>query len=323
MNQPLPTPAETSDGPLESACFTGLAPGRKLLVIGAVHGNETCGPQAIARAIADCRAGRIHIARGAVTFLPIANRRAYRQDTREGERNLNRDLHDKPVPLNYEDRVGNRLCAMLRAHDVLLDIHSFRGQGKPFVFFGPENNDGPLEPFRFAAEEGAFAACLGTRMVMYGWLDVYQRLIDARVRLGLPALSPTEGHGTTEYIRFSGGYGVTLECGAHKDKASVEVGYTAIINALAELELTDAPRAVSQVEDIIHVNDILICEADGDRLEGHWKTGDKVAAGTIIARRANGSPLTAPTPGFIVFPNMTAKPGEGMCYFGVVGTRQL
>jgi len=323
MTEPHAAPTETSDGPLESVRFTGLEPGRKLMVLGAVHGNETCGPNAINRAIADCRAGRIQIMRGEVTFLPIANRRAYRQDTREGERNLNRDLHDKPVPLDYEDRVGNRLCAMLREHDVLLDIHSFRGEGRPFVFFGPDDNQGTLEPFRFAAEEGAFAACLGTGMVMYGWLDVYRKLIEARARLSLPPLKPTEGHGTTEYIRFAGGYGVTLECGAHKDPASIEVGYTAIVNALAELELTDTPKAARRVSDVIHVNDIIICEAEGDRLEGDWKTGDAVKAGAIIARRADGTPVTAPSPGYTVFPNKTARPGEGICYFGVAGTRRL
>ena len=318
-----PLPADTRDGPLEILSFAALAPGPRLLVLGAVHGNETCGPQAIARVVEDIRAGRLALARGEVTFVPIANRKAYRQQTRMGDRNLNRDLRDKPVPLDYEDRVGNRLCALLRAHDGLLDIHSFRGEGEPFVFFGPDDNDGALEPFRHAAEESAFAAALGVEVLMHGWLDAYGKLIAARGRLGLPPLAPTEGHGTTEYMRFCGGWGVTLECGRHDDPASVGVGYEAILRALAQLRLIDAPPPVSRVKKVIRVADIIVCEAEGDRLEGRWKTGDAVAAGQTFARRADGRPVTAPTPGYLVFPDANAKPGEGLCYFGVDSERRL
>src|SRR6201995_1390653 len=61
-----PPQAVAADGasPIESVSFAGLQPGPRLIVTGAVHGNEICGPQAIGRAIADCRAGKIAIRRG-------------------------------------------------------------------------------------------------------------------------------------------------------------------------------------------------------------------------------------------------------------------
>lgn len=313
--------ATPGDAPLESTTFAGLQPGPRFLILGAVHGNETCGPNAIRRAIEDCRAGKLAIRRGSVTFVPVANPKAYRQHTREGDRNLNRDLHDKPVPRDHEDRVGNRLCALLRAHDVLLDIHSFSGEGEPFVFFGPEDNSGPLEPFRSAAAEADFAARLGVSTIIYGWLEDYAQLIAARDRLGLPPLSAMEGYGTTEYMRFSGGYGATIECGSHDDPQSAEVAYRAIANALATLSLIDAERSASPVKSVIHMNEVIICEAEGDKLEGDWKTGDAVAAGSAIARRANGEIVTAPTSGFIIFPSRKAKVGEGICHFGVASDR--
>lgn len=309
------------DAPLETIRFTGLHPGPRLLVLGAVHGNEVCGPKAITRVVEECRSGKLRILRGEVTFLPVTNRKAYRQKTREGDRNLNRDLHDKPVPLDYEDLVGNVLCRLLRAHDVLLDVHSFRSKGAPFVFFGPEDNTGPLEPFRHAAAEAAFAACLGTEIAIHGWLDNYAKLIAARQRLGLPPLSITEGHGTTEYMRFCGGYGATLECGQHDDPESVEIGYTAIHRALAHLGLIDAPPPASCLRTVIRMTDIIICEKDGDRLEGEWNTGDRVAAGQAFARRADGGAVTAPGDGYLIFPNANAKPGEGICYFGIRSER--
>jgi len=311
------------DTPLETVRFTGLGPGPKLIVVGAVHGNETCGPQAILRAIEDCRMGRLAIRRGEVTFLPVANMKAYRQGTREGDRNLNRDLREKTVPEDYEDRIGNNLCRLLREHDALLDIHSFRGEGEPFVFAGPLNNTGLVEPFRYSRGEGEFAARLGTSVVIHGWLDVYERFLRERERLGHSNMAISEGVGTTEYMRFSGGYGGTLECGSHDDPHSVEIGYSAIVRALAQLGLIDAPRPNVTAETIIRVADVLVCEAEGDRLEQTWKTGDRVSAGQVIARRVNGKIWEAPTDGFIIFPNYAAKAGDGLCYFGVASQRVL
>lgn len=318
-----PAPADTRDGPLEMISFVGLEPGPRLIVTGAVHGNETCGPNAIARIIEDIRGGGLVVARGEVTFVPICNRRAYRQRTREGERNLNRDLRDKPVPQDYEDRVGNILCRALRAHDALLDVHSFRGEGPPFVFFGPQDNHGPLEAFRHATQEAALAGSLGVDVAMYGWLDVYERLHVARARLGLPALAPTEGFGTTEYMRFAGGYGVTLECGRHADPASVDVGERAIRGALAQVGLTDDPKPTPRIKTLIRLDDVIMREHAGDRLEGAWKTGDAIAAGQPLARRADGTILAAPRDGFIVFPDPKAEIGRGLCFFGVAAARAI
>ncbi|MCB8820542.1 L,D-transpeptidase family protein [Microvirga rosea] len=311
----------TPDDPLEAIRFVGLQPGPKLIIMGAVHGNEPCGPQAIMRAISDCRSGRLKIRRGEVTFVPIANLKAYRQRTREGDRNLNRDLRDKPVPENYEDRVGNRICAFLRQHDVLLDIHSFRGEGESFVFAGPLDNSGAIEPFRYAKPEGEFAVRLGTQTVIHGWLGVYDQFLKKRANLGLTNPSSAEGVGSTEYMRFAGGYGVTLECGSHDDPASVEVGYSAILNALSHLQIIDAPPPQVSAQNAIQIIDVLLCEAEGDCLAGQWKTGDAVHAGEALVSRANGDTVVAPGPGFIIFPNENPKLGDGLCYFGVASER--
>jgi N-alpha-acetyl-L-2,4-diaminobutyrate deacetylase len=313
---------DDDEAPLESLRFHGLQAGPKLLVLGAVHGNETCGPDAIARIVDDCRTGRLLIRRGEVTFVPVTNAKAYRQKTREGDRNLNRDMYERPQPVDNEDRIGRRLCALLREHEVLLDVHSFRGEGEPFVFFGPENNTGSLEPFRHDAAELALAACLGVPVAIHGWLDNYVKLIAARERLDLPRLAVTEGYGTTEFMRFAGGYGVTLECGRHDDPASVEIGYAAIRNTLAHLGLIDAPQPPSALDTIIQMTDVVICEAEGDVVEGGWKTGDQVPTGAVMARRAEGNVITASCDGFIIFPSTTAKPGEPICHFGVKSARQ-
>lgn len=316
------TTTDLDDGPLETVRFIGLKPGPKLIVTGAVHGNEPCGPTAIRRAIEECRAGRIKILRGEVTFLPVTNPKAFRQKTREGDRNFNRDLRERPLAGDYEDRIGNPICALLRQHDALLDIHSFRQEGEPFVFFGPADNRGELEPFARAEEEMALASCLGVSTAIHGWLDNYARLLDIRARLPVPRLNVTEGYGTTEFMRFCGGYAVTLECGTHDDPKAADIGYAAIRNTLAQLQLVDATLPPAALSDVIEMVEVLLCEAEGDRAETGWRTGDAVKAGATLAHRADGSKVTAPRDGYIIFPNTAPKLGEAICHFGVASSRR-
>ncbi len=306
---------------LETIRFATGRPGPRLLVVGAVHGNETCGPQAIGRALAEIRSAGIALKRGEVTFLPVANPQAFRQNTREGERNLNRDLRERPIPSDNEDRLGNLLCPILRAHDVLLDLHSFTGPGRPFVFAGPLDNEGPMEPFAHAEAEWAVAIRLGAELAIHGWLDGYDRYLAERARLGFPPLSPMEGIGTTEYMRFCGGYGVTLECGTHGDPFGADVGFAGILATLAHLRITDAPAPPVTVAQAIRITDALVCEHDGDRIEGDWLTGDAVPAGAAIARRADGTLVTMPEDGCLVFPNRNPRPGQPLCYLAVPSER--
>ncbi len=322
--------AERRMEPLESVTFTGLAPGPRLIVTGAVHGNEVAGAIAIRQAIDDIRAGRLLIRRGTVTFVPIVNALAHRRNSRAGDRNLNRDLREATVPTSYEDRVANVLCPLLRGHDVLLDLHSFRVGSRPFVFVGPADNDGPVEPFAQASAEGDFASRLGPELVMHGWLQAYvaaaeekRRLIAAGVGAGgpLPEVAPSLGVGTTEYMRFAGGYAVTVECGQHDDPAAPGVARAAIRAALAHLRLIEAPPPPRSVRRGIEFREIVVAHSADDRLARDWRTGDPVAAGTVIARRADGTELTAPADGFIVFPNASPQPLDDLYSFGVPSER--
>src|SRR5207245_6134792 len=90
---------------LKLVSYQGSATGPKLIVLGAVHGNETCGTKAIQRVIGEIDSGKLEIAAGQVTFVPIANPLAYRRGERAGERNLNRNLGPKDKPADFEARV--------------------------------------------------------------------------------------------------------------------------------------------------------------------------------------------------------------------------
>ncbi len=309
--------------------FHGLRPGPRLLVTGAVHGNEVAGTQGIQRVVAELDRGDHRVQRGCITFLPITNPLAYQRRRRMGERNLNRNLRPGAVPQDFEDRVANVLCPLLESHDALLDLHSFQGPGEAFVMIGPLDNTGALEPFAHAAAEQQLARHLGVRRVVDGWLSVYEAGVArrrARAQSSGRALDadPSYGVGTTEYMRSRGGWAMTLECGQHDDPQAPEVAYRAIRQALALLALADVPlqppRADHEVLRLVDVTDRL--HAD-DRFVREWASFDAVKAGEPIALRHDGQRVDAPADGRIVFPNAKAEPGHEWFYFAQASGRAL
>jgi predicted deacylase len=311
---------------------TGLAPGPKLLVLGAVHGNEVCGTQAIGRVLGEIEAGSLAIERGTLTMLPIVNPLAYRLKRRQGDRNLNRNLRVTDNPQDFEDRIANALCPLLAAHDVLLDLHSFHTPGQPFVMIGPHDNSGSLEPFAHAAQEARMVAHLGPKRVVEGWMDTYERGVKRRRQSSesgghayAPALLDAQyGVGTSEYMRAHGGYGVTLECGQHEDEAAPQVAYRAIRQALALLGLADiALEPPREDYEVLRLADVIDRDSEGDRFARPWASFDAVKAGEAIGTRADGRVISAPAEGHIVFPNPNALPGAEWFYFAQKSDRRI
>ncbi len=307
--------------PFKSVAYAASAPGLRLIVVGAVHGDETCGTRAIERLIAELDAGALRIVAGTLTLVPVANALAYAQRRRTGDRNLNRKLAPTGSPVEFEDHVANWLCPLLAANDVLLDLHSFRAPGEPFVFLGPADNDGPLEPFAQAAREGALAARLGVGRAVDGWLSTYaagavrRRELAGRFPGAALDLDPNLGIGTTEYMRSVGGAAVTLECGQHDDSAAPGVAYRAIMAALAHLRLIDAPDPSPATG----LEGLTLCELvdrldAGDTFAQPWKSFDVVERGQTIGVRHDATPVRAPHDGRIVFPNADAAPGHEWYY---------
>jgi predicted deacylase len=308
------------DFQFKSVNYTGLGEGPRVIIMGATHGNETCGTKAILRVMEELDSGKLRVSGGSVTFVPVVNPLAYAQGTRSGDRNLNRDLFPKENPQDFEDRIANWLCPLLGQHDVLLDLHSFNAaHGEPFVMVGPVNNDGPLEPFRHAEQERALARRLGVRRFVTGWLASYGQGVQRRSRGNAAELEMVlrYGVGTTEYMRSTGGYALTLECGQHDDPAAPEVAYRAIMNTLAFLKLIDAPEpapiAAEEMEALAMV--VVHDKIDaGDRFTRQWASFDPVAEGDQIGVRADGTPVLAEFSGRILFPDVNAGPNQEWYY---------
>ena len=315
---------------LHTFSFYGLAQGPRLLVLGAVHGNETCGTQAMTQLLAELEDGRLAIERGLLTFVPVTNPLAYQLKQRIGDRNLNRNMAPSAIAQDFEDRIANVLCPLLDAHDVLLDLHSFHTGGAPFVMIGPQNNSGELEPFSRAAEEMQLALHTGPYRILEGWLDTYARGLKRRAAASAAArpasgraqtlvTNPNYGVGTTEYMRARGGYGVTLECGQHDDPNGVAVAKRAIEQTLAMLGMTASAPAplepVGEEREVLRLVDVIDRDDAADRFTREWRSFDVVEAGELIGTRQGGEEVRAPADGFVVFPNPRAEVGQEWFYF--------
>ncbi len=307
----------------KSITYTGQQPGTRIIITGAVHGNETCGTKAITRVIDDIESGRLHIVAGHVTFVPITNPLAYAKGERAGDRNLNRNLYPVAEPKDFEDHIANWLCPLLAQHDCLLDLHSTRAKNPAFAMLGPEDNDGSLQPFHHYQQERALAHHLGVHRFVDGWLATYALGVERRrtqaVATGKPGnplnTDPRYGVGTTEYMRSTGGYSITLECGQHDAPESPEVGCHAILNTLAFLGMTNAskPAPVKEIEEL-HMYEVIDRAHEGDTFAREWASFNRLQKGDVIGTRHDGTKVIAEQDGFILFPDAKAEPGNEWFY---------
>jgi len=317
-----------TDLQFKSLNFTGLAPGARLIVTGAVHGNETCGTKGITRVLSDIEAKRLVIKAGSITFVPVTNPLAYAKNDRVGDRNLNRNLSPTQSPVDFEDRIANWLCPLLAQHDVLLDLHSTRARTQGFAMLGPQDNDGPLQPFKHATKERALARRLGVGRFVDGWLETYARGVERRktaIRPGHPHFNPLNsdakyGVGTTEYMRSTGGYAITLECGQHDDPESEEVAYRAIVNTLAFLgHIEAAPPAEAREVEELHMYEVIDRNHEADSFSREWASFDRLTKGDLIGVRHDGARVMAEKDGYILFPDHKSKPGNEWFYLARTG----
>ena len=279
--------------------YRTIEPGPTLTVLGAVHGNERCGAQAICRLVEDIDQGGVTLKRGTLQLVPITNPKAYQENVRFIERNLNRYLYPKEDRQKYEDRLDPIVCELLDRTDVLLDLHSYTSPGGPFVFLDPKN-----------AKEVAYAASLGISDFAYGWAEAFG------------GGTGKESQGTTEYARSKGALAITLECGQHLNADAADIGYRAILLALAHFDMLDTEGLAAPGQEkpagkqrCVKMKSVYRRDA-GAVFAKPWRHFDPVAKGEAMAKLASGESLAAPEDGFIVLPKESAATGEEWFFFG-------
>ena len=269
-------PTQLPYTPMEICRFSGTKPGPHLLVLGAVHGNETCGPVASGRFSTHFRGRKCGSAADGSPSFPWPIPKPSRCGNAPPSRDLNRSFGPIAQPEPGADSFVNTLCETMRDCDVLLDIHSFKAQGSPFLYVGPEKPT-TLEPFNLSTEELNFAKALGVQRMVYGWLAAYDRFVTEQEaliqQLGQGKVRPEDvarrnfGIGTTESFPLGGKYGVTAECGNHHDETAIATAREAILNAMAFLGLTEntEQNVCADLPNLIGLNGYLCARI--------WRTG--------------------------------------------------
>lgn len=281
---------------------SGVA-GKHLVVTGAVHGNEPCGPIAIKRVMHEINNGKLAVARGKVSFVPVCNQRARAQNVRQTERNLNRMMFPKEAPQAYEDYLDNVLCPLFDTADILLDLHSCHSQSPPFVFLGPCD-----------AVNADYAHVLPVNHYVHGFAD--------SLGAATADIDPRFAMGTTEYTRAQGGLALTLECGSHLDESAPEVGYQAILRVLRYSGVADVPQNLF-VPDEPEGTAQSICQTmtfikeEQGRFTKPWQNMSPVRKGEVLAVFESGREIIAPEDGFIILPKEHEKTGEEWFAFGI------
>jgi predicted deacylase len=292
-----------SDLELDIHTFTGKDEGPTLTVLGAVHGNEHCGPDAINKLIALIESGDIKITDGTLTVIPVCNPRAYRQKVRFTERNLNRFMFPKDSPRYYEDHLDNIICPILEKTDYLLDLHSYTSEGDAFVFLG-----------QLDKENLSFAKALGVPRFIYGWAEALSNADNLEDK--------KQAQGTTEYARLHGAVGLTLECGTHSHPRNADVGFEAICGALEHLGIARIPQAL-RITDLptdnaynIRMKGAQLKTKEGDFTQD-FKNMQPVPKGTKIASYNDGEDIIMSESGYIVLPNNKSPIGAEWFFWGV------
>jgi len=282
---------------LEITKLDSLNKGVNLAVFGAIHGNEICGTTAIRRVVKEIQSAEIIIKSGSITFIPICNPKAYKQNVRFIERNLNRFLVPNDNPVYYEDKINNHICKVLRDVDFLLDIHSYGTEGESFAFLG------------LSEEENNFARALGTDSFVYGWAEAFNS----------SGKQPNEGVGTTEYSRMNNTKAITLECGFHENKNNSDIAYKAIINALKYHKIIEGEVKLIAKEKAkcAKMQKIFYKEKEGN-FTNPVKHMTAIKRNSVIADYLDGTQISSgEDDAYIVLPKYKAKQGAEWFYLGV------
>ncbi|MBO7243949.1 MAG: succinylglutamate desuccinylase/aspartoacylase family protein [Alphaproteobacteria bacterium] len=273
--------------------FKGPQQGINILILGAVHGNETAGTLAQQEIIQSLEKGVYTLQAGSVTFIPIVNEEAYQKDIRGVDENLNRLIKYHEKPQNNEEKIANLLIKEIEKADVLLDLHSTHcPTDQPFAFI-----DHPYQ------ENLDFLKIIPVQTALAGWPEIYQNCPEI------------ENNCTEEYAFLNKTLALTVECGYHKAECSVQTAKQSILNTLIHFGVLKGAPVLETKKTIIQLQNFVIKEKEGT-LSKNYAHLDKIQKGEEIAVYETGEKLFAPCDGFIIMPNHGAKVNTEWFYFG-------
>lgn len=263
-----------------------------LAIVGAVHGNERCGLQAIRRLEQELRESRLDLCAGTL-FLIHGNPEATREQHRHTSAgvDLNR-LFDfrferelEPERWTVEHHRALALRPLLDSVDALLDLHSASAPSPPFAIASRVPASRP------------FAEALGLEYVTFGWDG--PGLLGNIVSLGVLTRRELPG--------------VSVECGRHEDEGAVEVAYRCGVRALSYFGMTSAALPKASAITRLIVKAAFKRPSESFRFERPLCGMQQLEAGDIIGH-GDHLLLSVRSPCIVIMPNERVAVGEDMLY---------
>lgn len=278
---------------LKTYNFDSKNPGKKLLVLGAIHGDEVCGPKAINQIIDEIKHDKIILKNGEVNFVPICNEKAHEKNKRYIDKNLNRIIKKYENPEVLEEKVADAIANLIEQYDYVLDLHSMPTNGIPFAFedYSDDETKDLVDAQRL-------------NYIIAGWPQMYST--DGVI----------EDFSTCGYAKMVGVTGITVECGFHEDENSIKVAKQCILNTMAYLGIIDGETSKPKNE-VHHITmkKIFYKEKEGSFVK-NWKHLDEIKKGETICKYTDGEEIKAPFDCYIIMPSDKKKVGDDWFYLG-------
>ena len=264
--------------------------GKNILILGGVHGNEVAGGIAQRQIIEQIEKGELCLKSGKVTFIPCVNEKAYEADTRFVDINLNRVVCFHQNPQNNEEKIANELIKEIDNCDIMLDLHSTHCEGdQEFAFI-----DYPV------AENVELLSLMPVENALAGWPEIYDDV---------------DNFCSEKYAHAHGKVGITVECGYHKGKKSIDVAKKSILNVLAHYGVVDGIEPEFSEPNLINLERFVI-KKTGGLMNRNYHHLSEVKKGEVLATYDNGEQVVCEFDGFIIIPNHEAEIGTEWFYLG-------
>ncbi len=251
-----------------------LSGGTSMILVG-VHGNETCGPQAM-----DYLLPRLEVEKGRL-LIAYANPNSILRGVRSTDQNLNRLF--KPVDQlsinelrSYEFQRALYLKTYLDQSDVLLDVHASSNPDSRSFIIAERNSDRITD-----------------------WLPI------KTIVYGFDAVEPG---GTDYYMNSIGKIGICVECGVIGSDAALD---TAVQTILAFLTVRGhIPGVVKKTDkERIQMYDLYLTKTDSFRLRKELPDFAEIRKGHVIGKDGRVE-VTAPQDSIILFAHNRKQKGE-------------
>ena len=270
-----------------SYSFDSGIPGKHILILWSIHGDEVCGSIAIEQLRESIVQWKITLMSWKITCVPYANYQAYTEQKRQISHNLNRIFWQNITWGIYD--TARYIESLILQSDFVLDLHSFSAWKEGFVF-----ND------YNTPEVNKTVQSIPIKYVMTGWTDLYiwQQELD-----------------TVGFAKKNNISGITIECGQNKDPNSIEVAYSSILSVLESLHIRKKIENPVNIEQVWISVDIIIHKKDGYVFTKDWQNFDPIQKNeTIGTHPITQESIRSSYDGIMIMPNASVENGWEWCY---------